>query len=68
MTLLHARLLAGLERLSKCYSREMEVITLRLVPGMPMSKLAVLAGVPERTAYRKLSEGLGVLTQEMGWT
>lgn len=67
MPLLHARLLAGLERLSKRYPREMEIITLRLVLGMPMAKVAVLAGVPERTAYRELNEGLEFLKQEMGW-
>ena len=65
--LLHGRLLAGLERLSKRHPREMELITLRLVLGMPMSKVAALAGLPERSAYRALNDGLALLKQELGW-
>lgn len=68
LPLLHGRLLAGLERLSKRHPREMELITLRLVLGMPMAKVAALAGMPERSAYRAMHEGLDLLKQELGWT
>lgn len=46
----------------------MELITLRLVLGMPMAKVAALAGMPERSAYRAMHEGLDLLKQELGWT
>lgn len=65
--LLHARLLAGLERVSKQHPRPMEIITLRLVLGLPMPRVAELTGLSERTAYREMNEGLRILKQEMGW-
>lgn len=65
---LQERLLASLEKLSKKHPREMEIITLRLVLGLPMKRVSELLSVPERTAYRELNEGIEILKHDIGWS
>lgn len=62
------RLLSSLERLSKQHPREMEIITLRLVLGLPMKRVSELLSVPERTAYRELKDGIEILKRDLGWS
>jgi len=63
---LQARVLSCLQSLSREHPKEMEVITLHLVLGIPMENAAKLMGISRRTAYRCLTDGLASLRDEVG--
>lgn len=50
-------LLDALESLAETLPRQMEILTLHLVAGIPLVRVAVLVGISERTAYRDFEEG-----------
>jgi len=63
---LQSRVLNCLQSLSREHPREMETITLHLVLGFSVEKVAKLMGVSRRTAYRSLAVGLETLREEVG--
>ena len=63
---LQSRVLACLEALSRDKPREVEVLTLHLILGLPIEKVAKLMGISRRTAYRCLADGLASLREEVG--
>lgn len=63
---LQSRVLSCLESLSREHPREVEVLTLHLILGIPVEKAAKLMGISRRTAYRCLTDGLASLRDEVG--
>jgi RNA polymerase sigma factor (sigma-70 family) len=63
---LQSRVLSCLESLSRDKPREVEVLTLHLILGLPIEKVAKLMAVSRRTAYRCLADGLASLREEVG--
>ncbi len=58
-------LLAAMEGLAAEYPRQMEVLTLHLVADIPLTRVAELVGVSERTAFRDLDEGRRALARKL---
>ena len=59
-------LLAAMQDVAEELPRPMEVMTLHLVAGIPLARVAELVGISERTAFRDLEEGRVALTARMG--
>jgi DNA-directed RNA polymerase specialized sigma24 family protein len=59
-------LLAAMQDVAEEQPRPMEVMTLHLVAGIPLARVAELVGISERTAFRDLEEGRVALTARMG--
>ncbi len=58
-------LLRAMEHLAHGLPRPMEIVTLHLVADIPLSRVAALVGVSERTAYRDLEEGRQALAKSL---
>jgi RNA polymerase sigma factor (sigma-70 family) len=58
-------LLRAMEHLAHELPRPMEIVTLHLVADIPLSRVAALVGVSERTAYRDLEEGRQALAKSL---
>lgn len=54
---MHQQLLSHMADLMRTHPRMMEIVTLHLVLDVPMSRVADLLGVSERTCYRECAEG-----------
>lgn len=63
---LQRRVLSCLSQIAKDHPREMEVVTLHLLLGIPVEKAGKLMGISRRTAYRCLADGLAHLRAEVG--
>ena len=59
-------LLAAMQDVAEDLPRPMEVMTLHLVAGIPLARVAELVGISERTAFRDLEEGRVALAARMG--
>jgi len=60
-----SELLQAMEALAHERPRQMEVVTLHVVAGIPMVRVAELVGVSERTAYRELEDGREALARKL---
>lgn len=58
-------LLQAMEALALERPRQMEVLTLHVVAGIPIARVAELVGVSERTAYRELDDGRQALARKI---
>lgn len=58
-------LLTAMQDVAETLPRPMEIMTLHLVAGIPLARVAVLVGVSERTASRDLEEGRAALAVRM---
>jgi RNA polymerase sigma factor (sigma-70 family) len=58
-------LLAAMQDVAETLPRSMEVMTLHLVAGIPLARVAELVGISERTASRDLEEGRAALGARM---
>jgi DNA-directed RNA polymerase specialized sigma24 family protein len=58
-------LLSAMQDVAETLPRPMEVMTLHLVAGIPLARVAELVGVSERTASRDLDEGRAALAARM---
>lgn len=63
---MRAELLAHMEALAQVRPRMVEIVTLHVVIGIPMDRVAAMVGASERTAFRELREGREVLARRMG--
>lgn len=63
---LRARLIEQMEALAHDRPRMVEVVTLHLVMGIPLPRVAALVGTSRRTAYRELEEGRALLAARLG--
>ena len=63
---MRATLVGHLEALARGRPRMVEIVTLHLVLGLPMERVAALVGTSLRTAFRELREGRGLLARRMG--
>lgn len=59
-------LLDAMQLLADTMPRQMEVVTLHMVAGIPLARVAELVGVSERTAHRDLEAGKAALQQGLG--
>jgi DNA-directed RNA polymerase specialized sigma24 family protein len=59
-------LLAGLEALGREHPRQMEIVALHLVLGIPLVEVARMVKVSERTAFRALAAGRAALALALG--
>jgi len=64
-TITTAEILRHLEVLGATIPRTMEVVTLHLVLGIPLERVAEMLSISERTAYRELSTGRDRLAQRL---
>lgn len=60
-----AEILRHLEVLGATIPRTMEVVTLHLVLGIPLERVAEMLSISERTAYRELANGRDRLAQRL---
>jgi DNA-directed RNA polymerase specialized sigma24 family protein len=58
-------LLSAMQDVAETLPRPMEIMTLHLVAGIPLARVAELVGVSERTASRDLEEGRAALAARM---
>lgn len=58
-------LLSALEEHARTMPVQMEVVTLHLIAGIPMPRVAALTEMSERSAYRALEEGRQALAQHL---
>ena len=63
---MRAELLSHMEALARVRPRMVEIVTLHVVLGLPMERVAALVGASERTAFRELREGRALLARRMG--
>ena len=64
-TISTAEILRHLEVLGASIPRTMEVVTLHLVLGIPLERVAEMLSISERTAYRELLNGRERLAQRL---
>ena len=65
-TAMRESLVGHMEVLARGRPRMVEIVTLHLVLGIPMDRVAALVGTSLRTAFRELREGRELLARRMG--